>query len=198
MLSTLRGLSVLLAVAAASGAGAGVLAPSDLAASEAARAAAEALREGKATAPSSRAVDLLIEMQPRKVGVDFSERQGAGGGSGGSSLGALPSSNGGSAGNPPVAPAAPAVNRAGLFGTQATPVIVREVRAATSTPSDAMPAPVDPHAAARNNARMEVPWWLHPAGWIDAAVEHGGWIGGLAGVVLLGWAGARAMSRRWR
>jgi hypothetical protein len=194
------GVATLLCLAAVS-AMAGVLAPGDAPPADAGKAANDVLKSSKLGSESqtSRAVDLLIDLQPRSPGVDFKERHFGGSGSTARATSARPVETSLPNGAATVAATpAPAVNKAGLFGTQATPSVAREVPTASSVSARSSDLATQRGDSNRPQLRGDVPWWMHPAGWIDAVREQRAWLLALLVVALLGWAGTRMLSGRWR
>jgi hypothetical protein len=172
-----------------------ILGPSELAASDAQRTATDSLGAAQAAGKNqgSRAIDLLIDLQPNKPGIGFNARQGSAGVGVATSPAREPLVED-QANRPPAVP----TNATGLFGTQATPPVLREPSPGATQNTRIPTAAEMAGDKAVANYRGEAPWWMTPRGWIAMLKEHREWIAAILVAVFLGWVGVSLTSRRWR
>jgi hypothetical protein len=175
---------------------AGVLGPTEGSASDAARTSQDVLKTSKTASETqaSRTVDLLIELQDKRPGVDFSQRAGATSAGGSSTANATRVET--QVTRAAEAEAAREKPRLGLFGTQATPPVVREPAANTNRVEAAAGGDevgTSKRAAARS--MEQAPWWMHPAGWLRELRDNREWLIGAALLALVIWGATRWAAR---
>ncbi len=150
---------------------------------------------GHAGAAESRAVDLLIEMQPRGAGLAFTDK-------------ARKRPRPGDLGDRPAQPArpqhlatvaeAPPTSKAGLFGSGATPMVQARVATRSDPVTTAPDAFASPRRGAGSGSGEALPGWLLlPREIIDYVRENRGFVlACVAASLAVFWAASILVSRR--
>jgi hypothetical protein len=173
---------------------AGVMGPTESGTSDAARAGTDVLKATKAAgeSQSSKAVDLLIDLQDKRPGVTFQQRPG----SAAVSLG--------TPGAPARAEPLPASARRDdpeaqekvkLFGSNAAPPVVREP-ATKPNRSEAAIGAGESSMPRMSGRPTDVPWWMLPSGWLELVRSNREWIIGAVVLLLAAVVGTRVVGRR--